>query len=168
MKIDAAYVTTNNLPLKASPFLFTNSPTTDSVVGSYTFSLPANTRGIRLVSVVEEFVSGPDGSGYSQTVGDSFKFIDGVAHSTEVMSWEQMYKLATDQVVDLGSNVGCNNVFFGDSGLVASSLWPFFRWLICFVYHSKEQTRKNASNDECVRRCQWRCHFHRSHVCEVC
>ena len=117
MKIDAAYVTTNNLPLKASPFLFTNSPTTDSVVGSYTFSLPANTRGIRLVSVVEEFVSGPDGSGYSQTVGDSFKFIGGTTHSTEVMSWEQMYKLATDQVVDLGSNVGCNNVFFGDSRL---------------------------------------------------
>ena len=109
MKIDAAYVTTNSLPLKASPFLFTNSPTTDSVVGSYTFSLPANTRGIRLVSVVEEFVSGPDGSGYSQTVGDSFKFIDGVAHSTEVMSWEQMYKLATDQAR--------NNVFLGDSRL---------------------------------------------------
>ena len=121
MLIDGEYIVSNRLLLKDSPHLFCTA--TDSVVNSYTFLLPEDTRGVKIEYIIETVTSGPDGTAYATTVGDTVQSVPNVITQ---MSWDWMSQLANGQTIDLtsgyGSNWAVNNVFFGNPALKAGQM----------------------------------------------
>ena len=112
----------NGLPLNSDPYLFSTA-NADSRITSYTFFLPEDTRGVKIEYIIETVTSGPDGTAYATTVGDTVQSVPNVITQ---MSWDWMSQLANGQTIDLtsgyGSNWAVNNVFFGNPALKAGQM----------------------------------------------